>query len=206
MTSHGAASDALGLSTWPEGDSPRGHHAVALALAVYAGHERDQGTPYLAHPVRVASLLRRELGAHDPDILILGLLHDALEVSPTAEPLIAASLGEDVVGHLRAMTPDHRLEKRQKRPGDEAAWHRKLAALSPNELLVRLADRVDNLRDLRHSPVPERRTRFLNALEETYLPLAEAARHLGPHHRTVRELLVEEYHCYRGTRSGEGTA
>lgn len=203
MSSPRAASDALGLSTWPGPDRPRGRHAVALALAVYAGHERDQGTPYLAHPVRVASLLRQELGVHDPDLLILGLLHDALEVSPTAEPLIGASLGEDVVGHLRAMTPDHRLEQRQKRPGDDAAWHKKLAALSPDELLVRLADRVDNLRDLHSSPVPKRRTRFLAALEETYLPLTEEARHLGPHHRTAHALLVEEYRHYRGTETGE---
>lgn len=204
MTSPRAASDALGLHTWPESVRPHGRHAVALAVAVYAGHERDQGTPYFAHPVRVAVVLRQELGVADPGVLILGLLHDALEVSPTAEPLIAASLGADVVGHLRAMTPDHRLERREKRPDDQAAWHKKLSALSLDELLVRLADRIDNLRDLHHSPVPGRRTRFLAALNETYLPLAEAARHLGPHHRAAHELLVQEYHRHQGT--GEGTA
>ncbi|MEU0443715.1 HD domain-containing protein [Streptomyces sp. NPDC006186] len=204
MTSPRAVSEALDLSNWADADRARGRHAVALALAVYAGHERDQGTPYLAHPVRVTAVLRQELGVDDPDLLLLGLLHDALEVSPTAEPLIAAGLGEEVVGHLRAMTPDHRLERRQKRPGDQVAWHEKLAALGPDELLVRLADRIDNLRDLHNSPAPERRTRFLAALDETYLPLAEAARPLGPHHRAAHDLLVEEYRRYRGT--GEGAA
>ncbi|MEU3783421.1 HD domain-containing protein [Streptomyces sp900129855] len=202
MTFSIAANEALDIASWPTPGRSRGRHAVALALAVYAGHERDQGTPYLAHPVRVVAILRREFDVTDPEILILGLLHDALEISPTSEPLIASGLGQEVVERLRAMTPDHRLKTREKRPGDAAAWRRKLDALGPVELLIRLADRVDNLRDLHHSPVPERRIRFLEALTDTYLPLADAARTVGPHHRAAHDLLVEEHGRYR-QRTGE---
>ncbi|MFI1890332.1 HD domain-containing protein [Streptomyces jumonjinensis] len=197
MNSYSAASTALGLASWPEQYRQRGKEAVALALALYASHFRDQGTPYFDHPVRVADVLRQELGVADPDILVLGLLHDALEVSPAAEHMVTVFMGEETLAQLRAMTPDHRLERRKKHAGDDGAWHEKLIRLGPETLLVRLADRVDNLRDLRHSRVADRRTRFLATLAGTYLPLAEAARSLGPHHEAAYHLLNDEYERHR---------
>ncbi len=193
MTTSHTLTEALGAAAWPDSVRARGRLAAELALTVYRGHVRDQGTPYLDHPVRVVAVLRHELGVTAPDTLVLGLLHDALEVSATAEPLITEALGPDLVRHLRAMTPDHRLERRPKHPNDAAAWRAKLHALTPEELLVRLADRIDNLRDLANSPGPGRRAPFLAALTDVYLPLAKAARARSPHHRAAYALLLAEY-------------
>ncbi|MFI6626475.1 HD domain-containing protein [Streptomyces sp. NPDC050528] len=198
MTNIPSVTYELGLDDWPQHERGRGQRATTLATAIYAGHVRDQGTPYINHPVRVVTILRNELGVTEPDLLILGLLHDALEISPSAEPLIDSGLGGAFAQRLRSMTPDHRLEQRPKRPRDADAWHDKICALGPDELLVRLADRIDNLRDLRHSPNPGRRERFLDSLARTYLPLAEESRAAGARLRATFELLSTEYEQQRG--------
>ncbi|GAB2917127.1 HD domain-containing protein [Streptomyces mayteni] len=186
----------LGAAAWPNTDQSRARKAATLAISVYSGHFRDQGTPYIHHPLAVVALLRVELAVTSPDTLLLGLLHDALEISPESEPLLTTHLGQYFVEHLRAMTPDHRLAQRGKRHGDEAAWRAKTARLDPELLLVRLADRIHNLRDLRNSPNINRRAQFVAALTEFYLPLAETSRSPNTQLNAARSLLRAEYERY----------
>ncbi|QNA72035.1 bifunctional (p)ppGpp synthetase/guanosine-3',5'-bis(diphosphate) 3'-pyrophosphohydrolase [Streptomyces sp. So13.3] len=195
MTTHSLSTivGTLNAATWDEPYRSRGREASALALTIYAGHTRDQGTPYLEHPLAVVTVLRDELAVTDPDTLILGLLHDALEVSPDAGPLLAAQMGEDFTERLRAMTPAHRLEMRSKQPGDEGAWRSKTAGLEPAGLLVRFADRIHNLRDLQQSPDPGRRQKFVSTLADFYLPLAKAASPFNTHLELAYTLLHTEY-------------
>ncbi len=193
MTSTPALTDELGLNDWPEPERARGRLAATLATTIYAGHVRDQGTPYINHPVRVVTVLKAELGVTDPELLILGLLHDALEIAPAAERLVASGLGSALTQRLRSMTPDHRLEQRPKQPWDSDVWHNKIRCLGPAELLIRLADRIDNLRDLRHSPDPDRRARFLDSLTSTYLPLAKESRDVSAPLRAAYGVLYAEY-------------
>lgn len=183
----------LAPATWSARSSSRARVAAGLALTIYAGHTRDQGTPYLQHPLAVVAILRHELGVTQPETLLLGLLHDALEVDPSSEALVSHQLGAPFAKRLRAMTPDHRLEQRPKAPGDETRWRTKTAALPAEELLVRLADRIHNLRDLAASPNHERRRKFVRNLTEFHLPLADAARHLSPHLEAAHTLLNAEY-------------
>lgn len=193
MTNTPAVTDELGFKDWPEPERARGRLAATLATTIYDGHHRDQGTPYINHPVRVVAILKDELGVTDPELLILGLLHDALEIAPSTERLIATHLGPALTQRLRSMTPDHRLEQRPKQPWDSDIWHNKIRCLDREELLVRLADRIDNLRDLRHSPDPDRRTRFLDSLSSTYLPLAEESRDASTPLQAAYEVLHTEY-------------
>ncbi|MFE2426961.1 HD domain-containing protein [Streptomyces sp. NPDC059373] len=189
--------NALDATSWDQADHVRARDAAALAITVYTGHTRDQGTPYLHHPLAVVSILRNELAVSAPNTLLLGLLHDALELSPTSAATVATHLGEDYLGQLQAMTPDHRLEQRPKQPGDEAAWYGKTARLAPDGLLVRLADRVHNLRDLRNSPNAGRRERFVAGLVAFYLPLADEARRMNAHLDAACTLLRAEYERYQ---------
>ncbi|MEU5657968.1 HD domain-containing protein [Streptomyces sp. NPDC047737] len=183
----------LAPAAWSARASSRARVAAGLALTIYAGHTRDQGTPYLQHPLAVVAILRHELGVTQPETLLLGLLHDALEVDPSSETLVTHHLGAPFAERLRAMTPDHRLEQRPKAPGDETRWRTKTAALPAEELLVRLADRIHNLRDLAASPNHERRRKFVRNLTDFHLPLAYAARHLSPHLEAAHTLLNAEY-------------
>jgi GTP pyrophosphokinase len=88
---------------------------------------------------------------------------------------------------LRAMTPDHRLERRSRGPGDDEAYRRKLRVLPDRLLAIKLADRVHNYRDLAGSASPERNRRFLAQLADFYLPLAHARGQASP---TIRRLAV----------------
>ncbi|GAA2372345.1 HD domain-containing protein [Streptomyces cuspidosporus] len=188
--------NALGASTWPEADRVRAEKAAALAITAYADYTRDQGTPYVDHPLAVVAVLRAELKVTAPSTLLLGLLHDALEVSPSVAPLLTTCLGEDFVSVLQAMTPDHRLQQRNKQLGDETAWRAKTSRLGPEPLLIRLADRIHNLRDLRNSPDSGRRERFITALIEFYLPLAKSARLASTQLNAACSLLQAEFEHY----------
>ncbi|MBP0459595.1 HD domain-containing protein [Streptomyces montanisoli] len=171
----------------------RARVAGGLALTVYDGHTRDQGSPYLEHPLAVVTILRTEIGVGRSETLFLGLLHDALEVAPESEALLVDHLGGAFTARVRAMTADHRLEQRSKASGDETRWRAKQAALPPEDLLVRLADRLHNLRDLGASPNLDRRQRFLQSLNDFHLPLADAARGLSPQLAAMHALLHAEY-------------
>ncbi|MDX3855413.1 HD domain-containing protein [Streptomyces sp. AK02-01A] len=183
----------LSAASWSTDDQSRARVAGVLALTVYDGHTRDQGTSYLEHPLAVVTLLRAEIRVSHPETLILALLHDALEVAPESEALLVQHLGARFTARLRAMTADHRLEQRPKAVGDETSWRFKQAALPTEDLLVRLADRLHNLRDLAASPNVDRRRRFLQSLEDFYLPLADAGCGLSPHLAAMRALLHTEY-------------
>ncbi|MFF7534634.1 HD domain-containing protein [Streptomyces bobili] len=183
----------LGAAAWGTDEQSRARVIGALALTLYDGRTRDQGTPYLEHPLAVVTLLRAEIRVSRPETLLLALLHDALEVAPESEALLVQHVGAPFTSRLRAMTADHRLEQRPKAVGDETHWRFKQAALPPEDLLVRLADRLHNLRDLSASPNLDRRRRFLQSLEDFHLPLTDAARGLSPHLAAMHALLHAEH-------------
>ncbi|MFD8009406.1 HD domain-containing protein [Streptomyces sp. NPDC058955] len=183
----------LGAAAWSADEQSRARVVGALALTIYDGHTRDQGTPYLEHPLAIITLLATEIRVSQVETLLVALLHDALEVAPESEALLVQHLGAPFANRLRAMTADHRLEQRPKAAGDETRWRFKQAALPPEDLLVRLADRLHNLRDLAASPNLDRRRRFLRSLQDFYLPLAGAARGLSPHLEAMYTLLHAEY-------------
>jgi (p)ppGpp synthase/HD superfamily hydrolase len=130
--------------------------------------------PYIGHPVAVAEILRGEAGLDQPRVLVIALIHDALEIRPGAAAEIARQLGAGTVSALQALTPDHRLAGRRRDPGDDEAYQRKVAALPDDRLAVKLADRVHNLRDLPASDSSERSSRFQSQLASFYLPLARS--------------------------------
>src|ERR1700722_19679753 len=57
--------------------------AFHLASRIHSGQFRDDGTPYIDHPIRVALILLDEVHIHDSDVLCAALLHDAMEDCPT---------------------------------------------------------------------------------------------------------------------------
>jgi GTP pyrophosphokinase len=182
----------LGLDAWRTPEREHGLRAVQVAERIYEGITRDQGTPYIEHPVAVAEILRDEAGLPQPRVLVLGLLHDALEVRPDAVIQITDQLGPVTTEALRALTPDHRLAGRHRGPGDDDAYHRKIAALPDELLAVKLADRVHNLRDLPASTNPDRSRRFRAQLVDFYLPLARTRAATNPAIAALAAILASE--------------
>ncbi|MBM2826004.1 MAG: hypothetical protein HW403_68 [Dehalococcoidia bacterium] len=143
--------------------------AYALAQKSHAGQTRDEGTPYILHPLRVAAFLA-EQGHRDPELLAAALLHDTLEDTSLTEAEIEAAFGGRVAELVRALTkPDLRSQSRIER---DRLYYAQLASAPREALIIKLADRLDNVRYLHLSPVRGKAAAYLKETEERYLPLA----------------------------------
>lgn len=105
-------------------------------------------TPYINHPLAVAHVLWREGRVRDPRILAAALLHDTIEDTRTTRAELRKAYGATVAKIVAEVTDNKRLHKfTRKRLQIEHAPH-----LSPAAKLVKLADKICNLRDVVASP------------------------------------------------------
>lgn len=150
--------------------------AVALAAEVHHGQCRDEGTPYIEHPIRVARIAAEELGVEDVDLLAIAYLHDTIEDAAQPDEIrgrIRDLFGERVLAGVEALTKssDPSVPKEQR----DREYHERLRMAPPEVQALKIADRLDNTRFLIHSPDSKKRSKHLKETEEEYLPLAEAA-------------------------------
>jgi guanosine-3',5'-bis(diphosphate) 3'-pyrophosphohydrolase len=124
------------------------------ALAFAAHKHRDQrrkdaeASPYINHPIALAEVLAREGGVGDFEVLAAALLHDTIEDTATTAAELRAQFGERIARLVEEVTDDKSLEKAErKRLQIEHA-----AGLSPGAKLVKLADKICNLRDVAERP------------------------------------------------------
>lgn len=124
------------------------------ALAFAAHKHRDQrrkdvdGSPYINHPIALARVLAVEGGVRESLPLIAALLHDTVEDTETTATEIAQHFGAEVAGVVMEVTDDGTLpEARRKALQIEHAPHISRAAK-----LVKLADKISNVRDVAASP------------------------------------------------------
>ena len=134
----------------------RPNYTMVLAAAEYAAERHLLGkprkdvnkTPYINHPLAVARLLADEGGVDDPEVLAAALLHDVIEDTPTPASEIRARFGERVTRMVVDVTEDKNLEKGDRKERQvEHAPH-----LPADSKLVKLADKICNLRDVANNP------------------------------------------------------
>ncbi len=165
---------SLILAALAEHDRQRLQQAYLFVAAAHQGQTRDEGTPYIEHPVRVVQILWHELGYQDDtDLVIAALAHDVLEDSPEVTPeLLGSIFGERVLGIVSDLTkPAVPREQREER---DRAYMDRLPGLSLDSRLVKLADRIDNLRSVIHANNPAKAQRYLAVSRAEFLPLALA--------------------------------
>lgn len=147
--------------------SPKALEAVetAYVLAKYGhrGQERDDGTRYFEHPKSVAHILIEELKINDAQTIVMALLHDVLEDTHILSPYrIELNFGKEVVVGLKLLT---------KKPKE--GYLKRLSTYGDNKvIMVKLCDRLHNLRTLKHCSKEKQREQ----IEETrrhMLPLAK---------------------------------
>lgn len=146
-------------STSESTDAPIGRNPADLgmfmkALAFAADKHRGQkrkgvdASPYINHPIALADVLVNEGGVNDLTVLCAAVLHDTVEDTQTTPQELAALFGEKVAGIVVEVTDDKSLDKPvRKRLQIEHAPH-----LSQEARLVKLADKICNLRDILASP------------------------------------------------------
>jgi GTP diphosphokinase / guanosine-3',5'-bis(diphosphate) 3'-diphosphatase len=128
---------------------------AALRAVAFAAHKhRDQrrkdpaATPYVNHPIALAELMWHAGGVRDSVALIAAILHDTIEDTATTADELIAVFGPDVAAVVGEVTDDKTLPKdRRKQLQIEHAPH-----LSTAAKLVKLADKICNLRDIIDSP------------------------------------------------------
>jgi GTP diphosphokinase / guanosine-3',5'-bis(diphosphate) 3'-diphosphatase len=127
---------------------------ILKALEFAAIKHRDQrrkdvaASPYINHPIALASILATEGGVLDPTVIVAALLHDTIEDTETTSEELKAAFGAQVAGIVMEVTDDKSLPKAdRKRLQVEHAPH-----ISEAAKLVKLADKIANLRDMSASP------------------------------------------------------
>lgn len=147
--------------------------AFQFAYELHAGQRRKSGAPYISHPCAVAEILARELFFQDPVLLASALLHDVVEDVPsvTTEDI------ENRFGTLVAELVDG-CTKLTRHHMDRAALrdltHSKIflsASRRLGVLVIKLADRLHNLRTLHYLPQAKRQ-RIAQETVEVYAPIA----------------------------------
>lgn len=120
--------------------------AFAFADDAHAGQKRKgDGTPYINHPVTLASLLKSE-GHDDDDLLAAALLHDTVEDTEATLAEIRERFGEAVGDLVDALTEDKQVEPYEARKDH----HRKMVeAAGERATMIYVADKLANLRDMR---------------------------------------------------------
>lgn len=129
--------------------------AILLRATAFAAHKhRNQRrkdlerSPYINHPIAVAMVLAEEGGIRDAPVLAAALLHDTIEDTETTPEELTAAFGAEVAGIVLEVTDDKRLPKAErKRLQIEHA-----ASASPQAKLVKLGDKICNLRDIVATP------------------------------------------------------
>ena len=146
--------------------------AYALAKLCHDGQLRDEGTAYILHPLRVGLILAAELGISDVGLISAGLLHDVLEDSDMTVQVLVATMGKEVAQMVDTMTkrPLTDYANQDERSMD---YHRTILGSSREIKLIKLADRLDNVRGLHLSPDENKKMRYLRWTREMLLPMAK---------------------------------
>jgi GTP diphosphokinase / guanosine-3',5'-bis(diphosphate) 3'-diphosphatase len=105
-------------------------------------------SPYINHPIALVSILAVEARIRDPDVLCAALLHDTIEDTETSGDELERHFGARIAGIVSEVTDDKDLEKHHRKRLQIEHAH----ALSPAAGLVKLADKIANLRDVAESP------------------------------------------------------
>jgi len=146
--------------------------AYLFSEKAHGGQTRDSGAVYFSHPLEVADILTNY--RLDGASIVTALLHDTLEDTQTTEEEIRINFGDEIAQLVDGVTKLTRLEL-QSNKAKQAENFRKLVLASSRDirvLMVKLADRLHNMRTIKHVEKLERRRRIARETMDIYAPLA----------------------------------
>ncbi|GAC1337844.1 MAG: bifunctional (p)ppGpp synthetase/guanosine-3',5'-bis(diphosphate) 3'-pyrophosphohydrolase [Acetobacteraceae bacterium] len=147
--------------------------AYVLAMQAHGQQTRENGDPYITHPLAVADILAGY--RLDTASIVTALLHDVIEDTGVTRAEIDRRFGPSIGGLVDGVTKLTRLELQSDRTKQAENFRKLVLAMSKDirVLLVKLADRLHNMRTLHYVQSPERRLRIARETMEIYAPLAE---------------------------------
>ncbi len=147
------------------------HEAYALSQKMHLGQFRKSGEPYISHPLAVTQILA-EYGL-DGDTLAAALLHDTVEDTEITLEDVEAAFGPEVARMIDGVTKLDRIRFGTREEAQAATIRKMVVAMAQDVrvLLIKLADRLHNLRTI--DPLPtEKQERIARETLEVYAPLA----------------------------------
>jgi guanosine-3',5'-bis(diphosphate) 3'-pyrophosphohydrolase len=157
----------------PNADEDALNRAYVFSMKAHGAQLRASGDPYFSHPVEVAGILSGM--KLDAASIITGLLHDTVEDTLATLADIEKLFGADIARLVDGVTKLSRLELQSDQTKQAENFRKLVLAMSEDirVLLVKLADRLHNMRTLRFIKDAEKRRRTARETMEIYAPLAE---------------------------------
>jgi GTP pyrophosphokinase len=155
----------------PDADAELLRKAYVFSAYEHKGQVRRSGEPYLVHPLEVADILA-DLRL-DAVAISAGLLHDIVEDTPNTIEKVRDLFGEDVAHVVEGVTKLSGLQFSSSEERQAESFRKMLLAMVDDlrVILVKLADRLHNMRTLHYLP-EERRTRIAQETRDIYAPIA----------------------------------
>jgi RelA/SpoT family (p)ppGpp synthetase len=150
----------------------RVREAYDFGAQKHQGQKRVSGEPYITHPVAVADILA-DLRL-DADTLVAAILHDVIEDTPTAKAEIASIFGHVVAELVDGVSKLDQIQFKNRQEAQAESFRKMLLAMVRDirVIMVKLADRMHNMRTLGAMP-PVKRRRTARETLEIYGPIAE---------------------------------
>jgi guanosine-3',5'-bis(diphosphate) 3'-pyrophosphohydrolase len=150
----------------------RVREAYEFGAEKHFGQKRVSGEPYITHPVAVADILA-DLRL-DADTLVAAILHDVIEDTPTAKAEIASIFGQVVAELVDGVSKLDQIQFKNRQEAQAESFRKMLLAMVRDirVIMVKLADRMHNMRTLGVMP-PIKRRRSARETLEIYAPIAE---------------------------------
>jgi GTP diphosphokinase / guanosine-3',5'-bis(diphosphate) 3'-diphosphatase len=155
----------------PETDEALLNRAYVYAMKAHGNQKRASGDPYFAHPLEVAAILT-DLKLDDATI-VAAVLHDTIEDTEATKEEIDTIFGDEIGQLVDGLTKIKKLDLVSKKAAQAENLRKLLIAISADVrvLLVKLADRLHNMRTLHYVP-PSKRARISEETLDIYAPLA----------------------------------
>lgn len=164
-------------------------HALAYATKAHIGQTRSDGTPYIAHPERVAKTIEQYIKTHNlPALIKAAYLHDTIEDTDTTQEDLEKLFGGLVASLVMELTSD---KDKVKEMGKTAYLSQKMATMTAYALVLKLADRLDNVSDLSTAKNPAWRQKYKKETEEI-LTYIEKNRVLSGDHKQLISMIREK--------------
>ncbi|MGE5241920.1 MAG: RelA/SpoT family protein [Bacteroidota bacterium] len=147
------------------------YRAYLFGAEAHEGQIRASGEPYIYHPIEVARIMA---GMHlDAKSLTAAILHDVIEDTPTVKERIAEEFGADVAELVDGVSKITRIEFQSQEEAQAENFRKMLLAMASDirVILIKLADRLHNMRTIGSLP-PERRRAIARETLDIYAPIA----------------------------------
>ena len=157
----------------PDADEAMLNRAYVFSMQAHGSQKRANGDPYFSHPIEVAGILT-DLRLDD-ETIATAILHDTVEDTVATPEQIQKLFGPSVGRLVEGVTKLSKIEAQTENERAAENLRKFLLAMSDDirVLLVKLADRLHNMRTLKYISKPEKRRRIARETLDIYAPLAE---------------------------------